>query len=71
MAEALGAYAEHITDPAEVGPVIEMAKEISATGQPCVLEVIAQEEAVFSSIMGRRIALTGTQTDRQPTRDML
>ena len=36
MAEALGANAEYVTDPAEVGPAIERAKEISTTGQPCV-----------------------------------
>ena len=48
MAESLGAYAEKITDPGEVGPAIERAKEISATGQPCVLEIITREEPVFS-----------------------
>ena len=48
MAESLGAYAEKITDPEEVGPAIERAKEISATGQPCVLEIITREEPVFS-----------------------
>ena len=48
MAEALGAYSEHVTDPDEVGPAIERAKEISSTGQPCVLEIITREEPVFS-----------------------
>ena len=40
MDESLGAYAEKITDPGEVGPAIERAKEISATGQPCVLSTM-------------------------------
>ena len=48
MAESLGAYAERVTDPAEVGPSIERAKAISTTGQPCVLEIITREEPVFS-----------------------
>ena len=48
MAQSLGAHAEHVTDPGEVGPAIERAKEISATGQPCVLEIITREEPVFS-----------------------
>ena len=34
MAQSLGAHAEHDTDPNEVGPAIERATEISATGQP-------------------------------------
>ena len=33
-ARSLGAHTEHVTDPDEVGPAIERAKEISATGQP-------------------------------------
>ena len=37
-----------MTDPTEVGPAIERAKDISATGQPCVLEIITREEPVFS-----------------------
>ena len=48
MAESLGAYAERVTDPAEVGPSIERAKAIATTGQPCVLEIITREEPVFS-----------------------
>ncbi len=48
MAQVLGAHAEHITDPAEVGPAIERAKEIATTGQPCVLKIITREEPVFS-----------------------
>ena len=47
-ASALGAYSGHVTDPDEVGPAIERAKEISASGQPCVLEIITREEPVFS-----------------------
>ena len=48
MAASLGAHTEYVTDPNEVGPAIERAKEISATGQPCVLEIITREEPVFS-----------------------
>ena len=48
MAASLGAHAEHVTDPKEVGPAIERAMEISATGQPCVLEIFTREEPVFS-----------------------
>ena len=48
MAASLGAHTEYVTDPNEVGPAIERAKAISATGQPCVLEIITREEPVFS-----------------------
>ena len=36
MAASLGAHAEHVTDPNEVGSAIERAKEISATGRPAL-----------------------------------
>lgn len=71
MAQSLGAYTEHITDPAEVGPAIERVKETSATGKPCVLEMITWGSWYFRSIIGRRTVLTGAQPDRRPTRDML
>lgn len=48
MADSLGAHAENITQPDQIAPAFERAKQISATGQPVVLEIITREEAIFS-----------------------
>lgn len=48
MADSLGAHAENITQPDQIAPALERAKQISATGQPVVLEIITREEAIFS-----------------------
>jgi acetolactate synthase-1/2/3 large subunit len=49
LADSLGAHAENITQPGQVGPALERAKRISATGRPVVLEIITREEPVFSN----------------------
>jgi thiamine pyrophosphate-dependent acetolactate synthase large subunit-like protein len=48
MADSLGAHAENITQPDQIAPTLERAKQISAIGQPVVLEIITREEAIFS-----------------------
>jgi acetolactate synthase-1/2/3 large subunit len=49
LADSLGAHAENIMQPGQVGPALERAKRISATGRPVVLEIITREEPVFSN----------------------
>jgi thiamine pyrophosphate-dependent acetolactate synthase large subunit-like protein len=48
VAEALGAYAERVEQPAEVVPAIKRARDITTSGRPAVLEVITREEGAFS-----------------------
>ena len=48
LADSLGCHAETITQPGQIAPALQRAQEISATGQPVVLEVITREEPVFS-----------------------
>lgn len=49
LADSLGVRAENITQPGQIGPALERAKGIAATGQPVVLEIITREEPVFSN----------------------
>ena len=44
VAEGLGAYAERVDSPDEVGPAIRRAIEANGTGQPALLEMITKEE---------------------------
>ena len=49
MAESLGCHAETVTQPGQIAQALERAQQISATGQPVVLEIITREEPVFSN----------------------
>ena len=44
VAEGLGAYAEKVDNPDEVGPAIRRALEHTKTNQPAVLEMMTKEE---------------------------
>ena len=44
VAEALGAYAEKVDNPDQVGPAIKRALEANKSGQPALVEVITKEE---------------------------
>jgi thiamine pyrophosphate-dependent acetolactate synthase large subunit-like protein len=48
VAEALGAYSERITDPADIVPAFQRAQEVNQSGRPAVLEFITKEEGTFS-----------------------
>jgi thiamine pyrophosphate-dependent acetolactate synthase large subunit-like protein len=48
VAEALGAYAERVEQPAEFVAAIKRARDITTSGRPAVLEVITREEGAFS-----------------------
>jgi acetolactate synthase-1/2/3 large subunit len=48
LAESLGCHAETVTQPNQIAPALARAIQLSATGQPVVLEVITREEPVFS-----------------------
>ena len=48
MADSLGCHAETVIQPDQIAPALERAQQISATGQPVVLEVMTREEPVFS-----------------------
>ena len=48
MADSLGCHAETITQPDQIAPALQRAQQITATGQPVVLEIMTREEAVFS-----------------------
>ena len=47
VARGLGAYAEKVTDPAEVKGAIERAVQATNEGRPVLLEFITREEPVF------------------------
>ena len=44
VAEGLGAYAERVDNPDEVGPAIRRALAHTQTNQPAVLEMMTKEE---------------------------
>jgi acetolactate synthase-1/2/3 large subunit len=48
IAEALGGYAEKVTEPAEVVPALQRAKKAVQSGQAALLEVITKEELEVS-----------------------
>ena len=48
VAEAMGGYNERVEAPEEVIPAIQRAKQVVASGQPALLEIITREERAFS-----------------------
>ena len=48
VALALGAYAEQVTAPDEIGPAMQRAMEANQNGRPALLEFITKEEGTFS-----------------------
>jgi acetolactate synthase-1/2/3 large subunit len=48
MAKAMGAWAERIDQPGEVGPAINRARTATQQGHTAVLEIITSEETAFS-----------------------
>ncbi len=44
VSEGLGAYAERITNPDQIGPAIRRGLDANANGQPAVLEMMTKEE---------------------------
>ena len=48
VALALGAYAEQVTAPDEIGPAMQRAMEANRNGRPALLEFITKEEGTFS-----------------------
>ena len=48
VAEAMGGYNERVEAPEEVVPAIQRAKQVVASGQPALLEIITREERAFS-----------------------
>ena len=46
VAEGLGAYAQRVVTPDQVGPSIKKALDVTKTGQPAVIEMITKEEDV-------------------------
>ena len=48
VALALGAYAEQVTEPDEIGPAMRRAMEANGAGRPALLEFITKEEGTFS-----------------------
>lgn len=48
VALALGAYAEQVTVPEEIGPAMRRAMEANQQGRPALLEFITKEEGTFS-----------------------
>jgi thiamine pyrophosphate-dependent acetolactate synthase large subunit-like protein len=44
VAKALGAYAERVRDPKQIGPAIQRARDAMATGSPALLEFMTKEE---------------------------
>jgi thiamine pyrophosphate-dependent acetolactate synthase large subunit-like protein len=49
VAEALGGYAEKVTEPAEIVPALQRAKKAVQSGQAALLEVISKEELEIST----------------------
>ncbi|HZS00336.1 MAG TPA: thiamine pyrophosphate-requiring protein [Chloroflexota bacterium] len=50
VARSLGAWAERVEAPDEIIPAIRRAQEVTATGQPALLEVITREAPAFSRL---------------------
>ena len=48
VALALGAYAEQVTEPDEIGSAMRRAMEANGAGRPALLEFITKEEGTFS-----------------------
>ncbi len=48
VAQAMGAYSENITEPAEIVPAIRRGLEVTSSGKPAVLEFITKEEGDYS-----------------------
>jgi acetolactate synthase-1/2/3 large subunit len=48
VAGALGAYSERITDPTDIVPAFQRAREINQSGRLALLEFITKEEGAFS-----------------------
>ncbi len=48
VAEGLGGYAEQVTQPDEIIPAIQRAKQKVDSGQAALLEIITREETAFS-----------------------
>lgn len=48
VALALGAYAEQVTVPEEIGPAMQRAMAANQQGRPALLEFITKEEGTFS-----------------------
>jgi thiamine pyrophosphate-dependent acetolactate synthase large subunit-like protein len=48
MAETLGAYGERVERPADVGPALERAAQITMEGRPALLEIMTRQEPVLS-----------------------
>ena len=46
VAEGLGAFAQRVAVPDQVGPSIKKALDVTKTGQPAVIEIITKEEGV-------------------------
>ena len=53
VAQALGAYAEKITDPEEIIPAFRRAQSMNQSGRPALLEFITKEDGVFSKFQFR------------------
>ena len=47
VAEGLGAYAERVETPDQVGPAIKRGIKVTQTGRPAVLEMITKEETTI------------------------
>lgn len=47
--KAIGYYAEHVTDPAEIGPALRRALDENAQGRPAYLEFICSQYPVFGA----------------------
>ena len=48
VAQAMGAFSENITEPAEIVPAIRRGLEVTSSGKPAVLEFITKEEGDYS-----------------------
>ena len=48
VASGLGAHAERVERPDDLGPAIDRARAATAEHRPAVIEVITREEPVFS-----------------------
>lgn len=48
VAQALGAYAERITDPQDIAAATRRAREANQAGRPALLEFITKEDGTFS-----------------------
>ena len=49
VAEALGAKAIHVEDPAGIGPALEVAKRANAEGEVAMIEIRTRQETRFST----------------------